>query len=100
MMRHLGVLVLAGLAFVPALNASAGARVYVRIQPPAAVVETRIAAPSPRHVWIAGYHRWDGAAYVWVAGRWELPPRERARWVPGHWAHSRHGWYWADGRWR
>jgi hypothetical protein len=83
-----------------ALPANAAARVYVRVGPPAPIVEVRTAAPSPRHVWIAGYHRWDGAAYVWVPGRWDVPPRPHAVWVPGHWVHARRGWYFAEGRWR
>lgn len=80
--------------------ASAAARVYVRVGPPAAVVEVRPVAPGPRYVWINGYHRWDGHAYGWVPGRWELPPRARAGWVPGRWVHSSHGWYFVDGHWR
>jgi WXXGXW repeat (2 copies) len=81
--------------------ALAGVRVYVRVGPPRAVVEVRPAAPGPRYVWVAGYHRWDGAAYVWVPGRWVVPPPHRRVWVTGHWAHRpRHGWYWVDGRWR
>jgi len=64
-------------------------------------VETRVVAPSRRHIWIAGYHRWDGNAYVWVPGRWELPPAHRRAWVRGHWVHERrNGWYWVDGHWR
>lgn len=49
-----------------ALPAAAGTRVYVRIGPPAPIVETRVAAPGPHHVWVAGYHSWNGQAYVWV----------------------------------
>jgi hypothetical protein len=91
----LGVLAVA-LAAPPA---RAGTRIYVRIGPPAPIVETRVVAPGPHHVWIAGYHRWDGHAYVWVRGRWAVPPRHYVTWVPGHWVHARRGWYWADGRW-
>jgi hypothetical protein len=88
----------AGLAASPAL---AGERVYVQIAPPAPIVEVQVAAPSPRHVWIAGFHRWDGRAYVWVPGRWALPPRPGKVWVAGHWAHHRtYGHYWVEGRWR
>lgn len=77
------------------------ARIYVTVAPPAPIVEVRPAIPSPRHVWIEGYHSWNGTAYVWVPGRWELPPRHRGRWVPGHWRHEgRHGWYWIPGHWR
>jgi hypothetical protein len=101
MKPYLAILPLVLLTLAPAPPASAGPRVYVRIGPPAPVVETRIVAPSPRHVWIAGYHRWDGRAYVWVPGRWELPPSHRAAWVPGHWVHHRrNGWYWVEGHWR
>ena len=88
----------ASLAASPALAAR---RVYVRVAPPAPLVEVRLTAPSPRHIWIGGYHRWDGAAYVWVPGRYELPPRAGQVWVPGHWAHHRrHGHYWIEGHWR
>src|SRR5215510_11926607 len=90
MKRYLGIVVLAAVTLGPASAASAGERVYVRVGPPAAVVGTRVVAPGPRHVWIAGYHRWDGAAYVWVPGRWELPPAHRHAWVPGHWVHHAH----------
>ncbi len=94
----LAAVVLSGaLSATPAL---AGARVYVRVGPPAVRVEVRPVAPSPRHVWIGGFHRWDGAAYVWVPGRWEIAPRTHAVWVPGHWRHTRHGWYWVPGHWR
>jgi hypothetical protein len=76
------------------------ARLYVRVGPPRPVVETRVAAPGPGYVWVGGFHRWDGARYVWMPGRWTAPPRAHARWVPGQWAHDRRGWYWRDGRWR
>ncbi|MFN8061158.1 MAG: hypothetical protein U0Q12_18505 [Vicinamibacterales bacterium] len=80
--------------------ASAAPRVYVRVAPPAPIVEVRGVAPGPGFVWVAGYHRWSGSAYVWVPGRWVPPARPRASWVPGHWARDRRGWFWVDGRWR
>ena len=83
-----------------ALPASAAARVYVRVGPPAPVVEVRTVAPGPRYVWVDGYHRWDGRAYAWVPGRWAMPPRARAAWVPGHWVHASRGYYFVDGHWR
>ena len=82
-----------------ALNAFA-ADVFVRIGPPRPVVERRLAAPSRDHVWVGGYHRWDGNAYVWTPGRWEMPPRRRARWVPHHWVHRKGGWVLVEGHWR
>jgi hypothetical protein len=74
--------------------------VYVPVAPPPPVVEVRPVVPGPGYVWIPGYHRWDGARYVWVRGRWELAPRGHAHWVPGHWRHDRRGWVWIPGHWR
>ena len=96
----LGMAVVAGALTAASACASPSGRVYVRVGPPAPMVETRIVAPGPGYVWVSGYHTWNGSAYVWVPGRWNMPPRPRARWVAGHWAHERHGWYWIDGRWR
>jgi WXXGXW repeat (2 copies) len=93
------LLISTAIAVAPACAAPAG-RVYVRVGPPASIVERRIVAPSAAHIWLPGFYRWDGRAYIWVPGRWELPPRARAAWVPGHWVHSRHGWYFVDGHWR
>jgi hypothetical protein len=75
-------------------------RVYVRVGPPRTIVEVRPTRPSAAHVWIGGYHRWNGTAYVWVPGRWEIGPRPAAVWVSGHWAKSPEGWYWVEGYWR
>jgi hypothetical protein len=81
-------------------SASTHARVYVRVGPPAPVVEVRSAAPGPKFVWVDGYQRWNGRAYVWVPGRWAVPPHPRAVWVPARWVHDRHGWYVVKGHWR
>ncbi len=90
-----------GLAvFACALTFSAAGEVVVRIAPPAAVVERRGMAPGPGYVWINGYHRWDGNAYSWNAGRWERPPRPHARWIAHRWVHRRGGYVLVDGRWR
>ena len=79
---------------------AANAQVYVRIGPPAPRVERRPLAPTPRHVWVDGFYRWNGRAYVWAPGYWVVPPRSQARWVPGHWAHHSRGYYWIEGHWR
>jgi len=76
------------------------AEVIVRVAPPVAIVETRPVAPGPNYVWIGGYHRWDGNAYGWVPGRWDAPPRPRARWVARHWVRRHGGWVLVEGRWR
>ena len=78
----------------------AGAEVVVRIAPPAAIVERPIARPGPNHVWIGGYHRWDGNAYVWMPGRWEVPPRPHVRWVAHRWVRKHGNWVFVEGRWR
>jgi hypothetical protein len=82
------------------IAASQAADVVVKVAPPRAIVEHRSARPSPRHVWIAGYHRWDGHAYVWEPGRWEIPPREHAVWVAPRWEHRNGGYVFVEGRWK
>ena len=91
---------LIGLVFAGALAFSAAAAdIVVRIAPPRC---SRAAGrpPSRNHVWIAGYHDWDGNAYVWTQGRWEQPPRPHAHWVAHHWVHHRGGWVLVEGHWR
>jgi hypothetical protein len=80
---------------------ASAARIYVSVAPPAPIAEVRVTAPGPGYVWVGGFHRWDGAAYVWVPGRWALPPHGHKVWVAGHWSHHHtHGYYWVDGHWR
>jgi hypothetical protein len=80
--------------------AEAGTRVYVRVGPPAAVVEVRRAAPGPRYVWVPGYHRYYRNSYVWTPGAWVIPPRRHTVWVAPRWAHSHRGYYFVAGHWR
>jgi len=76
------------------------AEISVRIAPPRARVERRGPAPGRGYVWVPGYQRWDGHAYAWEPGRWDMPPRPRARWEAHHWV-KRHGeWVFVEGRWR
>jgi hypothetical protein len=91
---------LAALLAVALLPAASNAQVYVRVGPPAPVVEHRSVAPGRGYVWVAGYHRWDGGRYVWVPGRWDRPPHEHARWVPHRWVHRHGGWVLVEGHWR
>jgi len=76
------------------------AEVVVKLKPPAIKVERRPDRPSAQHVWIGGYHRWDGSAYVWEPGRWEVPPREHAVWVAPRWEHRNGGYVFVEGRWK
>jgi hypothetical protein len=91
---------LIGLVFAGALAFSAGAaEIVVHIAPPHVLVERRGRAPSRDHVWVSGYHRWDGNAYAWSPGRWEQPPRPRAHWVAHRWVRRGGGWVLVDGHW-
>jgi hypothetical protein len=53
--------------------------------------------PSPRHVFVPGYYRWQGNRYRWVDGYWAVPPRHRAAWVPGYWTPRNGVHVWIDG---
>jgi len=92
--------VLAATTLASTACASPRGRVYVRVGPPAPIVEARVIAPGPGYVWLPGYYAWDGRTYAWVGGRWERPIRPRAAWVPGHWVRERRGWYFVEGHWR
>ena len=76
------------------------AEVVVRVGPPRPRIERRLVRPGAGYAWVGGFHRWDGRAYVWVPGRWELPPRERAVWIAPRWERRRYGYRFVDGRWR
>ena len=73
--------------------------VYVQSAPPVKRVEVRPAKPFGNAVWIAGYWRLNGRAYVWKAGRW-VKPKKGKTWVAGHWKKTRRGYVWVQGRWR
>lgn len=89
------------LALAGSMAAGAFAQeVVVRVAPPRPLVERAVPAPGPGYVWIGGYHRWDGRAYVWVPGRWMLPPHRHARWVAARWVHRHGGWVFMEGHWR
>jgi hypothetical protein len=90
-----------GLIFAGALAFTAVAgEIVVRIAPPRVLVERRPPPPSRNHVWVQGYQRWDGNAYVWTPGGWQEPPRHGSRWVAHHWSHQRNGWVMVEGHWR
>lgn len=95
-------IVIAGLlgTALAAATPPAEAQVYVRVGPPRPIYERRPPPPQPGYVWRAGYHRWDGARYVWMPGEYIAPPRPRAFWVPGRWQRGPRGYYWREGYWR
>ena len=97
-MRKFFVTALFGIAV--GLTSAQADEVIVRTRPPHAVVERREVRPSRDHVWVGGYHRWDGHAYAWNPGRWEAPPHPHARWVAPRWVHRHNGYVFVEGRWR
>ena len=81
--------------------AQAGGGVFVQFGPPAPQREVIVVRPSPRHVYVPGYYRWNRGRYVWVRGYWVRPPRYRNAWVPGYWNRQpRGGHIWVAGYWR
>ncbi len=90
----------AALFVTPAAGSAAPHRIWVPGPPPAPIVEVRPTSPGRGHVWVGGYHRWDGHTHAWVPGSWRRAPRARAAWAQGRWVHSRRGWYWREGHWR
>ena len=76
------------------------AEIVVKLRPPALRVEHRPGRPGPGYVWVHGYHRWDGNAYVWEPGRWEVPPHGRRVWVAPRWEHRHDGYVFVSGYWR
>src|SRR5258706_13231966 len=90
-----------GLIFLGALTIGSGAaEVVIRMRPPRVIVETHGPRPSRQHIWVSGYHRWDGNAYAWSPGRWEMPPRPRAHWVQHHYVRRNGGGVYVEGHWR
>ena len=76
------------------------AEVVVKLRPPVSIHERRPVRPSREHVWVGGYHRWEGNAYHWQPGRWEKPPRARAVWVAPRWQRRHDGYVFVEGHWR
>lgn len=56
--------------------------------------------PSPKHVWIDEEWQARGNQYVFVGGKWYVPPHPNYNWVFGHWKHHPNGWEWVNGYWK
>lgn len=98
-----------------ALSAS-GALAQVIVQPPAGsvviapsappAVRSEVVPPPPDAVaqWNPGHWNWDGYRWIWVAGRFVIPPSSVQtsgwRWIPGQWLQRPDGsWTWSEGHW-
>jgi hypothetical protein len=65
------------------------------------------AAAHPAHaVWIPGFWNLEGnpataprGGWVWVSGRWDVPPVRGAQWDDSHWGFSGGWWSWTPGHW-
>jgi hypothetical protein len=79
---------------------SAYAEVVIKLRPPISIHEHRTARPSRDHVWVGGYHRYEGGSYHWEAGRWEQPPRVHAVWIAPRYTHRHDGYVYTEGYWR
>lgn len=96
----IGMVLLVGLA-AWTLTACGPSYVGVRVGPPPPPVAGYVGmAPGPGYVWTDGFWDLRGSRWVWVSGRWVVPPRPRAAWVAGYWAPRGGHYYWHPGRWR
>ena len=98
-MKRLAVLFAMSLGLLTS-TACASRGAYVMGPPPPVPPRAYMGvAPGPRYVWTDGFWAWRGR-WVWVPGRWVVPPRRRAAWVPGYWRQHHRGYVWVEGRWR
>ena len=68
--------------------------------PPPQAVEVVPAAPSPSALWIPGYWSFNGNAYVWFVGHWEMPPPYVRTYVTAHWERHRYRYIWVQSYWQ
>ena len=103
--RTAGILALAAVA--TALNAANAVPDAAMVSPaplldrpldPAAR-ESAGEAPSAQHAWVPGHWRWLDGAYVWEAGRWELPPAANLSWSAPQWQRQGNGYVLKEGFW-
>jgi hypothetical protein len=71
--------------------------VVVQVKPTAPVV-VRVAAPSPKHVWITDEWVLRNGKYVHQPGYWMVPGNGKS-WKNGYWKNGKGGHYWVPGRW-
>jgi hypothetical protein len=79
-----------------------GVGLRVGFGPPGFRTEVAVASPGPGYYWVPGYYDWVPARanYVWVEGRWALPPHPHAVWVAPRYTRRRGGYLYLHGHWR
>src|SRR5262249_3225939 len=97
LMRIFGLLVLAGIAGVPA--ASAQVAVSITVAPPALPVYVQPPIPAPGYIWTPGYWAYGDDGYYWVPGTWVQPPAVGLLWTPGYWGWNNGIYAWNAGYW-
>lgn len=76
-------------------------RVVVVPEPPPRVrVEVRTVRPSRDHIWVDGYWNWHEHSYVWIGGRWGIPPQRGRVWVAPRYERAERGGHYTSGHWR
>jgi hypothetical protein len=73
--------------------------IEVEAAPPPPQIEVIPAAPSPNHLWIAGYWGWRDGRHFWYPGRYELR-RPGLSWQAPAWGRYGRYWRYSPGRWR
>ena len=90
---------IAGLWRVPEADIEADLTTHAPEQPPPPLIETRPASPASNALWTAGYWQWDGDAFVWVKGSWQIPPSPESEWRPADWRIDVSGAVFLPGAW-
>jgi hypothetical protein len=72
----------------PADDGNAEVGISASMAPPALPDADQPPCPEDGDLWTPGYWAWDGAAYYWVPGEWEYPPRVGVFWTPSYWAYA------------
>jgi hypothetical protein len=75
------------------------AYMVVRQAPPPIIIEARPSAPSSAHIWIEGSWNWDNQRYIWLGGRYAVPPEPDVVWVAARYESSSDGVRYTAGRW-
>lgn len=68
--------------------------------PPPPNPETIPPSPAANAVWVPGFWSFDGRAYTWVTGKWEIPPPNAHAYMPAHWEYQGDRYVYVASSWR